>query len=53
VFGFAAAVPVTSDDAIICDGASYLVRAVLERDYGRDELQVYAERTVELALSTS
>jgi hypothetical protein len=52
VFGFAAHVPITVDDAILCDGASYLVRAVLERDYGRDEVQVYAERDMELALST-
>jgi hypothetical protein len=52
VFGFDAAAAITTDDAILCDGASYLVRAVLPRDYGRDELQVYAERVVELALST-
>jgi hypothetical protein len=51
VFGFAAACPVVVDDALLCDGASYAVRAVLERDYGRDELQVYAERVAELALS--
>jgi len=53
VFGFAAEVPVAVDDAIICDGQSYLVRAVLERDYGTDEYQVYAERVAELVLSTS
>jgi len=52
VFGFAAEVPVAFDDAIRCDGESYLVRAVLTRDYGRDEVQVYAERVAELALST-
>jgi hypothetical protein len=51
VFGFAAEVPVAVDDAILCDGESYLVRAVLKRDYGRDELQVYAERVAELILS--
>jgi len=51
VFGFAAEVPVTVDDAILCDGASYQVRVVLQRDYGRDELQVLAERVAELALS--
>jgi hypothetical protein len=41
------------DDAIKCDGDSFVVRAVLKRDYGRDEVQVYAERTVEQTLTTS
>jgi hypothetical protein len=53
VFGFDAAVPVAVDDAIHCDGVSYVARAVLPRDYGRDEVQVLAERTVEQVLSTS
>jgi hypothetical protein len=47
VFGFAAHAPVTENGAIVCDSVSYLVRAVLERDYGRDEVQVYAERAAE------
>jgi hypothetical protein len=53
VFGFAAACPVAFDDALHCDGQSYSVRAVLERDYGRDEVQVYAERVVEQVLSNT
>ena len=53
VFGFAAEVPIAVDDAIVCDGDSFVVRALLSRDYGRDEVQVYAERTAELTLSTT
>lgn len=47
VFGFSAYAPVTEDGAIVVDGVQYLVRAILARDYGRDEVQVYAERAVE------
>lgn len=51
VFGFAANAPVTEDGAIVCESVEYLVRAVLPRDYGRDEVQVYAERaTADLSL---
>jgi hypothetical protein len=53
VFGFAAHVPIDKDDVIRCDGQSFSVRAVLDRDYGRDEVQVYAERKVELVLDTT
>jgi hypothetical protein len=53
VFGFAAEVPVGILDGIICGGVSYRVRAVLPRDTGVDETQVYAERVAELALSTT
>ena len=53
VFGFAAECPIAADGALVCDGESYQVRAVLTRDYGRDEVQVYAERVVELALTPS
>ena len=51
VFGFAAHVPVANDDAILCDGASYAVRSVLKRDYGRDEVQVACEQVAELVLT--
>jgi hypothetical protein len=54
VFGFAAEVPVAPDLVIrMADGESFTIRAVLPRDYGRDELQVYAERTVEQTLTES
>jgi hypothetical protein len=54
VFGFAAQAPVSEHGAIVCDGVQYLIRAVLDRDYGRDEVQVYAERAVEsLTLAAS
>ena len=52
VFVFSKQAPLAVDDAILCDGASYVVRAVLVRDYGHDEMEVYAERIAELALST-
>lgn len=44
VLGFAAEAPVTEDGAVVIESTEYLVRAVLPRDYGRDEVQVYAER---------
>jgi hypothetical protein len=44
VIGFAGSVTVTENGALQIDGVDYLVRAVLERDYGRDEIQVFAER---------
>jgi hypothetical protein len=44
VIGFAAVAPVTEDGAIRIDSVDYLVRAILKRDYGRDEIQVLAER---------
>lgn len=46
VFCFAAVCPVTVTSAIRCAGSSYLVRAVLPRDHGRDEVQVLAESVV-------
>lgn len=45
VFGFAAECPVTKDSLLYVDSVQYLVRAVLDRDYGRDEVQVLAERS--------
>jgi len=53
VFGFSAACPVVEDDAIKCDDKSYLVHAVLSRDYGRDEVQVLAEYKKEMVLIPS
>jgi hypothetical protein len=44
VLGFAAVAPVTEDGAVQIDSVDYLVRAMLDRDYGRDEVQVYVER---------
>jgi hypothetical protein len=52
VFGFAAVAPAQVDGAILCDGESFVIRAVLARQYGRDELQVHAERNAELVLAT-
>ena len=53
VFVFARTSPVAVDNAIECDGESFLIRAVLTRDYGHDEVEVYAERVAELELATS
>lgn len=47
VLGFSAYAPVDDHSAVIVDGVSYLVRAILARDYGRDDLQVLAERAQE------
>ncbi len=52
-FCFSAHAPVAVDDAIRCDGQSFLVRFVGERDYGHDEVQVETERIVEQTLSTA
>lgn len=43
ILGFSAYAPVEEDSAIVVEGVEYLVRAILDRDYGRDEVQVYAE----------
>jgi hypothetical protein len=51
VFGFSAECPIEADGAIRCDGASYAVRGHVRRDYGRDEIQVFAERDEDLALA--
>jgi hypothetical protein len=45
VIGFLGEVTVTESGAIRIDGVDYLVRAVLDRPYGRDEIEVYAERS--------
>ena len=47
VFSFAAEAPVDQDMLLVVDGVQYLVRAVLSRDYGRDEVQVLAEKCLE------
>ena len=52
VFEFSAECPVDFDDAILCDGESYWVRAVLGRDYGQDAVQVLAERDPDLTLTS-
>jgi hypothetical protein len=52
VLGFAAECPIDVHDAVVVDGASYLVRAVLPRNYGTNEVQVFAERNVNLNLTT-
>lgn len=44
VLGFAAEAPVTEDGAVVIEDVEYLVRAILPRDYGRDDVQVLAER---------
>lgn len=51
VFVFNKHVPVVPDCAIECDGESFVVRSVLPRDYGHDEIEVYCERIVELVLT--
>lgn len=53
VFGFHAEAPVTINGAIHCEGESFLVRAILPRDYGTDEIQVFAERQVGQTLTAS
>jgi hypothetical protein len=53
VFGFSAAVSIDEHSAIDCNGKSYLVRAVLARDYGRDDQQVLAEHDPALRLTAS
>lgn len=44
VIGFAAEVPVDRDALVSIDGVQFWVRSVLPRDYGRNEVQVLAER---------
>lgn len=44
ILNFSAYAPIEVDSAVVVDEVEYLVRAILARDYGRDELQVYAER---------
>jgi hypothetical protein len=56
VLGFAAYVAVAPNSAIVlnngtADEEAYMVRAVLDRDYGRNEIQVYAERVTDLILT--
>lgn len=51
VFVFDAHTPVTNDGALLCDGESFAIRAVLPRDYGHAEIEVYAERKAELVLT--
>ena len=43
VLGFAAEAPVDRDTLVEIEARQYMVRSVLERDYGRDEVQVLAE----------
>lgn len=56
VFSFDARVDVRVDSAVVLQDLAateeaYIVRAVLPRDYGRNEVQVYAERVVDLILT--
>ena len=44
VFNFSAFAPVVEGGLVLVDGMAYHARAVLARDYGRDEVQVYGER---------
>ena len=44
ILGFAAHAPVTENGAVVVDSVEYLVRAILAKQYGTDELQVEAER---------
>lgn len=45
LFSFSAYAPVSEDGLLIVDGVQYLIRAILVRDYGRDDVQVLAERS--------
>lgn len=45
VVGLAAAAPVSENGALQIDAVDYLVRAVLPKEYGTDEVQVLAERS--------
>lgn len=57
VFVFSKHAPLESPDGfnvgIDCDGASYLIRSIMPRDYGHDEVQVEAERIAEMELTAS
>lgn len=53
VFAFDAHAPISVNSAIDCEGESFVVRAVLTRDFGTDEIQVLAERMVGLTLTAS
>jgi hypothetical protein len=44
VLNFSAHAPINDDSLVIVDGVSYFVRAILARDYGRDELEAWVER---------
>lgn len=43
-FSFAAYAPATADGLVVYSGAVYRIQAVMERDYYRDSLQVFAVR---------
>lgn len=47
ILGFAAHAPVEVPGASRVAGVLYLHRAILNRDYGRDEVQVYAEKSLD------
>lgn len=47
LFGFAAEVTLTAGGLILCDGVQYRIRALLDRDYGRNEVQVLAEKSLD------
>jgi hypothetical protein len=47
IISFSAHAPVGDDSAVVVDGVTYLVRAILARDYGRDELEVWCERVAD------
>jgi hypothetical protein len=52
VLGFASECPIQPDYTVLLDtGTAYVVRAVLIREEGRDEVQVFAERIVEQVLA--
>lgn len=53
VLGFSAEVPMGVNYAVIIDGNTYQVNAVLPRDYGRSDIQVLVSRVVGLDLTTT
>jgi hypothetical protein len=58
VIELSAAVPIDSNSAIIIErgttrAETYMVRSILRRDYGRDVLQVLAERVADRVLTTT
>jgi len=53
VFGFAAEVTVTVNDALLIDGETFVVRSLESRRYGIAETQVHAERVTNLVLTTT
>ena len=47
ILGFSSHAPVAVDSLVLLESVQYLVRAILDRDHGRDDVQVYAEKSLD------